>query len=151
MAFTKCWKCGRKIRAKAKICRHCGVKYPAAEKSNILIASVFSVFLFAFLYWAFNNDSSRESAGQAAEKRGKRVSHDQFGDEWPFTVSAGIVDCTGGQAAVFRVGSKTYQLNGFAKTLGYEPIDSIWKENPNNPGTRISIGPMISLALQECQ
>lgn len=81
---------------------------------------------------------------------GLEVSKSEFGDSWPFTVEGGVVDCVDGQAAVFKVEGKTYQLNGFARSRGYAPIDPIWKDNPDIPGTKISIGEMIRVALDRC-
>lgn len=81
---------------------------------------------------------------------GLEVSRSEFGDSWPFTVEAGVVDCVDGQAAVFKAEGKTYQLNGFARSRGYAPIDPIWKGNPDIPGTKISIGEMIRIALGRC-
>lgn len=81
---------------------------------------------------------------------GLEVSKGEFGESWPFTVQSGIVDCVDGQAAVFKTGGRSYQLNGFARSRGYAPIDPIWRENPEIPGTKVNIGRMIDLALQQC-
>ncbi|MCE8025240.1 DUF2511 domain-containing protein [Billgrantia aerodenitrificans] len=78
------------------------------------------------------------------------VSRSEFGDTWPFTVESGVVACVDGQAAIFKSGGKSYQLNGFARSRGYAPIDPIWRDNPDIPGTKVSIGEMIRIALERC-
>jgi len=82
---------------------------------------------------------------------GMEVSKEQYGDRWPFIVNSGVVDCVDGQAAIFKVNGKSYQLNGLASGKGYYPIGPIWRDNPAIPGTTISIGPMIDLALKQCR
>lgn len=75
----------------------------------------------------------------------------QFGDSWPFTVDSGYLDCVPPSCAVFRTGSTTYGLNGLAKSRDFQDVRPIWRDDPNAPGLKISIGPMIDLALKECQ
>lgn len=81
---------------------------------------------------------------------GLEVSKGEFGESWPFAVESGVVDCVDGQAAIFKTGGRSYQLNGFARSRGYAPIDPIWRENPQIPGAKINIGMMIDLALDQC-
>lgn len=78
---------------------------------------------------------------------GKLVTKEEFGKNWAFTVDKGYVYSIG-QAAIFRAEGVEYQLNGVAKMKGYKPIDSIWRNNPEIPGTKINIGPFIDLALK---
>ncbi|WP_417811042.1 DUF2511 domain-containing protein [Thalassospira alkalitolerans] len=82
---------------------------------------------------------------------GTEVSSDQFGKRWPFTVQKGIVDCKPPQSAIFITNGKSYQLNGSAMSAGYPPIDPIWRDNPEIPGTKISLGEMIRLAREHCR
>lgn len=84
------------------------------------------------------------------EPQGILVSREEFGDEWPFTVESGRVDCRQGGAAVFIVDNWVYQLNGVAAQKGYADLAPIWRDNPDIPGTKISVGPMIRLAQQQC-
>lgn len=81
---------------------------------------------------------------------GLEVSKPEFGDAWPFTVESGVVDCVDGQAAIFKHGGKVYQLNGFARSRGYAPIDPIWRDNPDIPGAKVSISGMVRIALDRC-
>lgn len=81
---------------------------------------------------------------------GQSVAAAEYGEDWPFTVQQGTVDCLQGGAAIFRSEGKIYQLNGKAASLNYLPLDPIWRDNPEIPGTKINIGPMIKLALEQC-
>lgn len=81
------------------------------------------------------------------------VSSNSYDGEWPFTVNSGVVKCindNGTKLAVFESEGTEYQLNGAAKSRGYTDISTIWKDNPDIPGTKISVGPMIQLALSQC-
>jgi len=82
---------------------------------------------------------------------GVAVSQAEYGAAWPFTVTSGYVDCVPPQSAVFRTGSSAYALNGMAKSRGFPDVRPIWRDNPSLPGTKINIGPMIDLALQQCR
>src|SRR5690625_3258800 len=81
---------------------------------------------------------------------GEEVKAEDFGDAWPFTVESGKVDGARGLAAIFITEGREYQLNGVASSLGYQPINPIWRDNPKIPGTKVNIGPMIDLALEHC-
>ena len=86
---------------------------------------------------------------------GRLVTRAEFGERWPFTVESGYVDCEGVYEAVFRVGDKTYAINGTARSWanrrGYLDITtSIWRDNPIGMGLKVNIGEMIDLALREC-
>ena len=45
------------------------------------------------------------------------IEKSEFGDEWPFTVSAGLLSCEG-SAVTFEADGTTYALNGTARGLG---------------------------------
>ncbi|MDD2811013.1 DUF2511 domain-containing protein [Rhodoferax sp.] len=82
------------------------------------------------------------------------LSRAQMKEAWPFTVERGTLKCTGG-FVTFEVGNKTYAVNGSAKTkglsIGWVDVAAIWRDNPEIPGTKISIGPVISKGLVLCQ
>jgi hypothetical protein len=71
-------------------------------------------------------------------------------ERWPLTVDSIRVECIGGLVAVGHYGGKTYALNGVAETRGFLPIDSIWLENPDDPGGRINISPVSRRAVEQC-
>ena len=81
---------------------------------------------------------------------GVNVSKTELGNEWLFMVEVGIVDCVDGNAAIFIFGENTYAINGPAMAAGFKSINSIWLSNPSNPGVKVSVGPVLELALGEC-
>jgi predicted Zn finger-like uncharacterized protein len=78
---------------------------------------------------------------------GKYITQQEYGENWAFTVDSGYI-YSKRMAAIFKTGGVEYQLNGIASARGYKPINSIWKDNPEIPGTKINIGPFIQLALR---
>lgn len=87
---------------------------------------------------------------QTASTDTGEISREEYGEDWPFTVESGRLECWRGSAAVFVTDGTVYQLNGVAKTMGHAPINPIWRDNPAIPGTKISLGPMIQRALKLC-
>lgn len=75
------------------------------------------------------------------------VRADEYGNKWPLTVSEARVVLIDSYVAILHAEGGTYALNGMAQSRGYEPIDPIWRDNPDIPGTKISISPLIQLAL----
>jgi hypothetical protein len=81
------------------------------------------------------------------------VTKADYGDDWPLTVESGVLKClddNGLALAIIEVNGVEYQLNGAAKSRGYDDIDTIWSNNPNIPGTRVSLSPLIRKALELC-
>lgn len=83
------------------------------------------------------------------------ISKAQMGAEWPFTVESGTLRCDPvaglGQSVTFEANGKTYALNGTAKTkTGLPPVDPIWAKNPDIPGAKMNIGPVISKGTALC-
>lgn len=92
-----------------------------------------------------------EDAVSYVPGRGVEVTREAYGDDWPFTVDSGYADCVSG-AAIFRHGGVDYQLTGLARSMGYEPIDPIWRDNPGSMGSpKVSLGSVTSVALEQCQ
>ena len=97
----------------------------------------------------------------------QRVSRETWADgEWPLTINSGSLTCLSIEStspgipvveATFLVddGGRAWALNGTAtsraESLEAEPdIRSIWKDNPDLPGTKFSIGGLIDLGLELC-
>lgn len=80
-----------------------------------------------------------------------RVTRAEHGERWPLTVEEGEVECLPGGVFVFHHGGKTYALNGMAEGKGYADIRPIWRDDPTQPGLKISIGPLISAANSACK
>ena len=75
--------------------------------------------------------------------------------DWPLTVQEGVLRCEGSGgigAVVFRTPDGTdYGVNGTALGQGFPRIDAIWKKDPDIPGTRINIGPVLDRGLELCK
>ena len=78
---------------------------------------------------------------------------------WPLTVEGGVLTCVRqpqGEAVFIALDDGTmWPLNGLARMIheqfGAEPAtEPIWRENPELPGARIDIGPLIARALGLC-
>ena len=59
----------------------------------------------------------------------KRIKAEDFGEAWPFTVSEGVLSCSGASAVTFTANGVTYAVNGMASTAGFADIEPIWKFN----------------------
>ena len=77
----------------------------------------------------------------ACNSNEKRVSHSDFGDEWPFTVSSGHLECLGNPyVIVFITNGNTYALNDAARaTEKYSDISEILKDDANYPGGKVKM------------
>lgn len=81
---------------------------------------------------------------------------EDYGLQWPFTMPEAYLMCLDGNAiaAMDPESGVMYAVNGAAnskaKRLALEPLNSVWRENPELPGTRISVSTMIDKGLQLC-
>ena len=84
-----------------------------------------------------------------------KISRQEFGTDWPFTVDEGLLTCKGSGGVgevVFTAKGASYAVNGVAKgTKRYRPIEDVWAENPSLPGTKKNIGPIIERGLRLCR
>ena len=87
---------------------------------------------------------------------GVRITRDEYGEKWPFTVDEGILNCEIASAVVLRVGGTTYGVNGLGANR-YGPIDPIWRdhpsaaEDPRFKGRKVNMGPIIDRGLLLCE
>ena len=82
-------------------------------------------------------------------KRTERVSRQQLGDEWPFTVDDGIIQAEAGVSVTFKARGDVYAVNGLAKGQGFKDIEPIWADDPET-GLKKNIGPIIDRGLALC-
>jgi hypothetical protein len=84
---------------------------------------------------------------------GETVRAEDFGDDWPLTVSEGRLLCEPADAVVFVAPNGTrYAVNSMATThrRGID-IDPIWRDNPSpTRGPKVNIGPLIDRGLELC-
>ena len=106
-------------------------------------------------YQEYNKPEQTQS--KSPKKTGQFVTQSQFGNEWPFTVKSGFLECKGGNRIVFTAGGITYGLNGAAQGAGYPEPNDIWKDDPRYDTQdlgytlKVSISTMISKGLELCE
>ena len=83
------------------------------------------------------------------------VSWSDLGDAWPFTVDP-VELCNGGAGAVYAIANGNhYPVNGladgFLSGAGVQVSDlrEIWRDDPETPDLKVSVGPLINIALAE--
>ena len=70
----------------------------------------------------------------------KQLNKVDFGDDWPFKVESGKVECLDGYVVVFKTGGKAYALNDAARvTDEFENIRDILRPDANYPGKKITM------------
>ena len=87
----------------------------------------------------------------------KNISEPTFKGKWPFSVNEGVLECREFNLSsdrklpmvLFHANGKIYGVNGTASTR-FESIDEIWLDNPDIPGTKINVGPIIQEGLKLC-
>lgn len=79
------------------------------------------------------------------------VSEAQFGNNWPFTVSEGLVRCVG-EGIVLETSQGTYGLTGYTDTLGYTNIkdSGLWKSTSDGWG-KVPLSTFTSYAVNLCR
>lgn len=88
---------------------------------------------------------------QQQQKKEVKITREEVGNPWPFTVSEGTLACREGQEVVFTANNQTYALNSLAaSSKKYAEIDAIWDANPLAPGTRKDIAPIIDRGAKLC-
>jgi hypothetical protein len=84
------------------------------------------------------------------------VTRAMMGDDWPLTVDAGQLACNAQGHVTFASGGVTYAVNGTAKGAiangaPYQPIDTIWLDDPNVAGLKLSLQPLLDIGLSLCK
>ena len=147
MALIKCHECGKEISDTAKNCPHCGAK----KKNKTLKRALYVLGAL----WVLG------TVGSLLEKdpppRSVRVTEEEYGEKWSFTVPAVVVACDKqGVGAITFVGSngKIYSINGTAKAKEGHPYpNEIWRYDPNTPAKyklRINLGPITERGQSLC-
>lgn len=85
------------------------------------------------------------------------ISATDFADAWPFTFEEAYVACHAGNAVTVMdaESGRMYPLNGAAsgkaRALGLDDLQSVLLDNPEIPGTKVSVSPVIEKGLTLCQ
>ena len=116
--------------------------------------------------WAILTSDFEEEESSA----GIRVSEEEFGEDWPFTVPEGTLNCEKGPVDApefswftFEHDGTTYALNSVVLGTvggrkGWSDVQPIWKQylrttTPGVPDLKImvDISPMVRLAMEQCE
>jgi hypothetical protein len=106
------------------------------------------------VYLLFGALAAAAVACSEVEPKRSLVGRPISGDDWPLTISVGEVQCD--RDAVIFIGedSATYAVNGTAlgraDKEGWRDIEEIWADDPENPGLKIYLGPVIDAGLELC-
>ena len=90
------------------------------------------------------------------------VTRAEFGADWPLTVDGGTLRCKFPDserpqlhALLIEVGGDSYALNGVARTHaarnGWRDVKAVWRDNPQIPGAKVAITPLIERASVLCR
>lgn len=86
------------------------------------------------------------------------VSSADFGDAWPFHAEEATLFCEGPQAIWAEIDGQHYPLNALAHGWVKErhpditliPLETAWRDQPDNPGAKSDLGPVMDVALAIC-
>jgi hypothetical protein len=85
-----------------------------------------------------------------AVNRSVMITAEQYGEDWPFTVSEGTLRCEHTSSIVFITEGRKYAVNGTAMGTGGLDLDPIWAADPKGISPKISIGNIIQTGLALC-
>lgn len=85
-----------------------------------------------------------------ADRYGVKITMKEYGKDWPFTHPEARLMCDGGISLV-KIDGRKYGLTHKAQEKGYPPIDSVWREDPEVPGSKIWLGDIIAKAREHCR
>ncbi|WP_421722554.1 DUF2511 domain-containing protein [Alloalcanivorax xenomutans] len=70
---------------------------------------------------------------------------------WPFTFEAGEIQCQERMGVALKTDDGAlYALNGTGTGVSLNSDSTVWKDNPEIPGTKVSLSSMINYALESC-
>lgn len=168
-----CVTCGKEVSVNATSCPHCGEpkanhnqqEHPVPElnlkeifSKNIAGTAVVVLITLAALFFTALEDVKMPSTRKSATIAKIHVSQSEYGDRWPYTIPDGRLGCVSKTVAGTQISYVTlehagvvYALNGAAIGSGhYAPLESIWRDNPEHPGSKIPDPGIIQLGLKLC-
>lgn len=110
---------------------------------------VISLLLAGGMLGCSDSDTAAPN-GQVDSSR--RVSETSFSmGPWPFTFGAGEIQCQERMGVALKADNGTlYALNGTGTGVPLNSDSAVWKDNPEIPGTKVSVSSMIDYALKSC-
>jgi len=90
---------------------------------------------------------------------GITVSSQEYGDKWPYTIPEGVLECQTRivvgyvkNDVTIRYNGRIYAINGSARgNHNFAPLEQIWRDNPEHPGSKIPDPGIIKRGLQLCE
>ena len=87
------------------------------------------------------------------------VNSAEFGDGWPFHAGAATLHCGGPGAIWAEIDGQHYPLNALAPgwvaekhpEITLSDLESAWRDDPNRPGSKADLGPVMDRALAICE
>lgn len=77
------------------------------------------------------------------------IKKEMFPGKWPFKADEAKLSLSTFNALTIRINKKEYALNGVAAVRGYKALDNtVWKDNPEIPGAKMSLSPIIKYGLR---
>jgi hypothetical protein len=149
MALIICKTCTANIAQEAKACPQCGANNPAAFKTVRFVGLIYFALVGALLYWILGLLTPVTPAA--------RISPANFSEAWPFAVDQLDLLCEPGDAVIVvnPADGKRYGVNGAAigraSELKLDSLEGIWVDNPQLPGTKISVSPVINQGIALCK
>ncbi|CAI1018028.1 DUF2511 domain-containing protein [Serratia quinivorans] len=160
MSLKNCKECKKEVSTTAKTCPHCGAKNPGQGKVAETILGLFGFAIIGIvLYFIFGSGDSTSDKNEATHGKDHTdvVYQKDFGDEWAFTFDRGVLICD--RLATYIENPKTntlYPLNGIgiqrmqSNQISAEPLDSVWRDDPQPYGVKVDISPFSELAQKLC-
>jgi len=117
------------------------------------------IALFIFYKIGLNEPVSSRAKETSTVSNGEQfISEQEFGNKWPFTIPSGTLSCLSNningyekQFVAISYNGKTWAVNGSARGRdSYRPLEEIWKDNPDTPGAKFSMGEVIQKGLKLC-
>lgn len=93
---------------------------------------------------------------------GRLVKAEDFGNEWPLAVEWAVIGCDWGAlrqspTLVIRYNKTNYAISGalaseafLDATPGWESVELILRDDPDNPGQKMDLAPLLELSLPDC-
>lgn len=134
-------------------------RWSYTEEREVLWGSLILLIILIPSCHSFNKyeraQKIKESEVSAGDNLNTLVSKKNYGDRWPYTIPYGVLDCKKVKSkhyATITYDGTTYAINGSARSSGkYSPLESIWKDNPEHPGSKIPDPGIIKKALSICE
>jgi hypothetical protein len=130
------------ISPSANACPHCGAKKkPLIPPKLVGLAATAGVIYWFTFHVLF--------PGMTAS-----VTRAEYGEKWPLTISEGKLSCVDPSSVLLEFQGVTYAMNdsasSHAKQSGWTEVNRIWRNDPENKGSKVAMTPLIERGLALC-